>query len=155
MCQSSVECLDEAAGQQEKQGQPRPVLRRLDKVLLGTIFAGMVIFLVMGSLSRAPYWLFDGASLLVTLSLSWLAFASHSCSGRRLALRLIWRLAVLFLIIDVSFLVAGVVLYKKVMNPWTPERDRRYGRDGSSFVICSFFSTLANLCVACRFKAFG
>jgi hypothetical protein len=153
--QDSVERLDEVAGKLEEQGQPRPVLRKLDKVLLGVISTGMVIFMVMGSLSSAPYWLFDGAAFLVTLLLSWLAFASKSCVRQRLALGLIWRLAVVYVCIEVSFLVAAIVLFRKVMNPWAPEGHGAYGRDGSSFVFCSFFSALINSCVVYRFKTFG
>jgi len=150
----SVECVGEG-DKPEGKGDPRPVLRKLDKVLLGAVFAGMVGFLFFGSVARAPYWLFDGTSFLVTLSLSWLAFASRSGSGQRMALVLIWRLAAVSVLIDIGFLVAGVILDDEVMNPWAPEGGGAFGRDGSSFIVCSFFSALANSFVACRFKAFG
>ena len=106
-----------------------------------------LVFLVMGGVFVAPYWLADGVAFAITCVLSTLAIRSRqeceeALTARALALcRATYCTGSLFVLVDIGFVITAGILWNRTMNPfaWTD-----YGRNGSSFLFCSLYSAIVN-----------
>merc|ERR1712079_761089 len=119
----------------------------------------------MGALARAPYWLFDGVTLVAILFMVCYALLNskareddRSLSRRKQVVWVIWRVSALVILVELGVLVTAVVLLDQVMNPLYPQpaddldsAQGGYGRKGSSFVFCSVASATIHFLVVRRF----
>lgn len=100
--------------------------------MLVLVAVSAVLFLVFGGYAIAPYWLFDGASFLVSATLGykatvWLATAQLQCvhlGSAEAACVLAKRYATatccvagLSVVCEIGFLGAAIMLYDEEMNP--------------------------------------
>lgn len=131
-----------------------------NSVLLGIMALSSLVFLVLGAVFVAPYWLFDGTSFLGSTILGYLAVRSadqsvdgpaetNSGMSRNYATATCF-LAGASILVEVGFMIAAGVLWNQVMNPY---HRTSYGRDGNSFFFCSLYSSICNLFVVRHFRA--
>lgn len=122
------------------------------KVILCLTAVSSLVFLTVGAIFVAPFWLFDGASFLVTSILGYLAtkHASQSDSSAVNTYATAAKcVAGVSIPIELGFLITAVVLWHDEMNP---VHRTSYGRDGDSFFFCSLYSSTLNLFVALHYS---
>ena len=141
---------------------PREIMGVIKAILVAQLLSALV-FLIMGAMFAAPYWLYDGASFLVTFILGFLAIrsfnalqalpsskipsssSSSSSSSPHVAYsRACVLISAASILIEIGFIVFAVVLWNREMNPIAVSS---YGRDGSSFFFCSLYSSICNVFV--------
>ena len=137
-------------------------------VLLGVTGVASAVFLIVGFIFLAPYWLYDGASFFVV---TWLGYNAckestpeplddHEPAPKAAApqaapqsplskAQATWMLAAFSACVEVCFLIAALALWSKQMNPFAWAH---YGRNGNSFVFCSIFSATTNCFVVVHFR---
>jgi len=129
--------------------------------LLTVMAVSAAVFMIMGGIFVAPYWLFDGVSFLCSGILgrfairNWQRSEQGDSSAAPVALtysRAVVCVAACSIVIEISFLVAALLLWKKEMNPL---HRTSYGENGSSFFFCSMYSSILNCFVVAHFLKLG
>jgi len=115
------------------------------KMLFGFTAVSSLAFLLSGFIFLAPYWMYDGLSFLAITVIGVLAWREHDglmekTSGVDKAL-VTCVVSAVSIVLELGFLVAAIILWDRVMNPWYWNA---YGKKGNSFVFCSTWSIILN-----------
>ena len=128
-----------------------PVCWNHPNVLWGFMISSALVFIVVGAIFLAPFWLFDGTSFLITSCVGRVAIQKWN-QGEKYAgkyAKATYTVALISILVEVCFMIAAVYLWSKEMNPW---HRTSYGRDGDSFFFCSLYSSSCNVCVVLHFR---
>ena len=135
-----------------------------DTVMLSIVAVSSLVFLTVGCIFVAPYWLYDGASFLLAFVLGLLA-CWGTCWGNvpgesmeepdstdrdtNSYATATWCVAAFSILVDIGFMITALMLWNEEMNPfhWSS-----YGRDGNSFFFCSMYSAICNTFLVFHFR---
>eukprot|EP00658_Telonema_sp_P-2_P006205 TRINITY_DN12370_c0_g1_i1.p1 TRINITY_DN12370_c0_g1~~TRINITY_DN12370_c0_g1_i1.p1 ORF type:complete len:181 (-),score=33.16 TRINITY_DN12370_c0_g1_i1:352-894(-) len=135
-----------------------------DTVILAIMGLSSLVFLAVGAIFVAPYWLFDGTSFLCSTILGVMAVKamengevsdkntedSTTNHKTKVLATATCGVAAVSILVEVGFMVTAIILWKDEMNPY---HRTSYGKDGNSFFFCSLYSSICNLFVVRHFYA--
>merc|ERR1712086_98308 len=131
-----------------------------DTVMLSIVAVSSLVFLTVGCIFVAPYWLYDGASFLLAFVLGLLASRGNVQGESTVEpdsterdtnsyATATWCVAAFSILVDIGFMVTALMLWNEEMNPfhWSS-----YGRDGNSFFFCSMYRAICNTFLVFHFR---